>query len=164
MGIETLAIGSLVSSVAGAGIGALGAIAQGTAAKNAADYQAAVGRNMAKAAEQKGAVDEQAKRMKTAHMVGDQIAIQGASGLSTGSGSFSDVRSSTEQLGDLDAETIRWNAKTKATNLRNEATLDTYKGENAQTAGYLGAASSIMGGATSFSDKWLSYQQKGVFG
>ena len=38
------------------------------------------------------------------------------------------------------------------------------KADAGQTAGDINVASSVLGGASSFSDKWLSYSQKGVPG
>jgi hypothetical protein len=45
-----------------------------------------------------------------------------------------------------------------------QAQLDTLAGRNARTSGMIGAASSILGGASSVSSEWLRGQSLGLWG
>lgn len=154
---------------------AVGQIQQGQAQKQQADYQAAVARNneqiannYAKMDMDKAAQDQQNQDMKTKAMVGNQLSAQGASGLDVGSGSLVDVRTSSAELGKLDSltaynngEKTAYGDKVKATNFAADAQLDKTKGENSMLAGYIGAGSSILGGASSVSSKWSTYSRLG---
>ena len=177
MGIETLAIGSLVASVAGAGVGAFGA--KSTADANAAsyNYKAAVANNNAIIAQRNadqateaGQVGAQTQGLKNKNLLATQLVTQASNGLDVGSGTNVALRQSAEDLGHLDTLTILSNAaknaagfKAQGMNFKAEAGLDTAAAENAEKAGDIGIATSLLGGASSFADKWAGYTQKGVF-
>lgn len=157
-----LGAGSMLTGVAGAAM-------QGYSQSQALNYQAQVARNNqivanqnAQIAVQQGTQAEQAQRIKTGEMIGGIEASQGASGVELSSGSPLAVRSSAAETGELDAETIRYNAKIQARNLL-------YQGaQYGAQAGLYSAqsdwaiANSILGGASSVSDKWLRYSQLGT--
>ncbi len=189
--IATLAIGSLATTVAGGVIGAMGAsnaaagrVAQDQSMAAQAAYQSAVARNNAiiatRNAEHVGMVGYQRaeiQSMKTAQTVGEQRATFAAHGVDANSGSPLDVRASTTELGKLDIMTIINDASNKAagyraqaTNFESDAELGLLKQSGYLTAakydekgGEYAVAGSLIGGASSFSDKWLGYSQKGVF-
>lgn len=177
MGIETLAIGSLAASAGSGILGAFGASTTANANADAYNYKAAVANNNAIIAQrnadqatQAGAVGAQVQDLKTKNLVATQLVTQAANGLDVGSGSNVDVRKSAESLGHLDTLTILANAaknsagfKAQGANFTAEAVLDTKAAENARTAGTFDIAKSLLGGATSFSDKWVGYSNKGVF-
>lgn len=178
MGIETLAIASLGASVAGAGVSAYGAIQKGQAESASAQYMAAVARNNSQIAlanaqrsRETGDLRAMAEGFKTGALLGRQTTIQAANGLDVAVGSPVDVRASTAELGRLDALTIAHNAskeafgyETQSTNFLNEAQLRQMAAKNAEEAGTIGAVSSLLGGASSFGDKWMSFSTKGVKG
>lgn len=164
MGIETLALTGIISSVMSATVGAAGAIMQGQAAANAANYRAAVASQQAKRARQVGEVQAQAQAMKTASTLGQQTAGQAASGVRVDVGSPVDIRSSAASLGRLDEQTLRSSAADKAWAYKSEAALQRSTANNAETASFLQAGTSILGGITSVSDKWLSYRRFDVPG
>lgn len=175
--VSLLAVGSLAASVAGAGVSAYGANKTATANAQSATYQAQVAANNKKIADQNAAFAISSGRtqaytqdLKTSQLVGTQKATQAANGLDVNSGTNVDVRQSTEEIGRLDTLTILNNAQRQAggylaqgANFTAEGQLDTMKAQTAQTTGDIGVATSLLGGASSFSDKWLGYQQKGVF-
>lgn len=176
MGIETLAIGGLVAS-AGSGImGAMGASQKADAEAASYNYKAAVARNNsiiaernAAAATSAGAVKAQSNDLKTKNLIGTQLVTQASNGLDVGSGTNVNVRQSAQDLGHLDTLTILNNAaknaagfKAQGMNFTAEAGLDTASAENAKTAGEYGVATSLLGGASSFADKWSGYSQKGI--
>lgn len=177
MGIETLAIGSLAAS---AGSGILGAFgASKTADANAAVYSykaqvaknnAAIAERNAQAATEAGGIQGQANDLKTKNLVATQLVTEASSGLDVNSGTPAALRESAENLGHLDTLTILNNAaknsagfKAQGMNFEAESSLDKMSSANAKTAGEFQIATSLLGGAGSFSDKWTGYKQKGVF-
>jgi hypothetical protein len=174
----TLGVVSLVGSVVSGITGAVGAIQTAGAQADAARYQAAVNRNNQIIAQQNatrsaqaGAVQAQNRDLRTRQVVGQITAAQGASGIDIDSTSSKEVRDSASQLGRFDAQTVYDNAmltsraeSAQATNFGEQAKLDTMRASNAESAGLLGGFGSILGGATSFADKWLKFQTTGVGG
>lgn len=176
--VTLMAVGSLAASVAGAGVSAYGASKTGEANAQAATYQAQVAANNKKIADQNaqaaitsGGLQSFTQGTKTAQVVGQQKAAQAANGLDVNSGTNLNVRTATQDMGHLDALTIMNNAMKKAAgftaqgmNFGAESTLDTMKAGTSKTTGDIGVATSLLGGASSFSDKWIGYSQKGVPG
>jgi hypothetical protein len=94
---------------------------------------------------------------------------QAASGLDVNQGSAVDVRQSAADLGHLDTMTIINNAAKQAAGFRAqganftaEAALDTSAADYAQDAKGINIATSLLGGAGSFADKWAGYSQRGI--
>lgn len=176
--VSLMAIGSIATSVIGAGMGAIGSVNQGKAASNAAQYQAAVARNnmavadwQAQDALARGRVVEQNQRFKTSQIQGAQRAAAGASGVEVNTGSPAALVADTAMLGELDALTIRSNAerdaygyKVQARNFGAQANIADNESRSAKRAGELGMYTSLIGGVTSVADKWLTFDSKGMFG
>ena len=170
------AVGSLVSTIAGAGTKVAG-IQQQTAANVAsANYNAQVARNNqlieeqnAQTVQQQGLAAEGAQRQKTAQLIGAEVSNAAARGIDVDSGSAVDVRSSAAETGELDALTIRSNYTNQGKNYLMQAynygaqsgLLNSQAGW-AQQAGNIAVDSTILGGASSLMDKWLSFNQKGL--
>lgn len=164
---------AMASSAASAITGAAGSIATGNANAEAAQYQAAVARNNQVVAEQNakfatdaGRRQEAAMRERTAQMIGQQRAQMAANGIDIGSGSALRLQEDTAAVGELDALTIRNNAAraaygygVQASDFGSNSTMLGRQARNAETAGGIGAISSIVGGAGSVSDKWLRFKQ-----
>lgn len=157
--ITALTIGSTV-------MGAAGQIQQGQAAKKAGEYNAKVAEMNATLSErrardalERGAVEEQRKRQEVAQLKGRQIASMAANGVDVGYGSPLDSIVDTAVLGEMDALTIRSNAyrenydfKVDAANGRASASMARAEGKNAASAGYLGAAGTVLtGGSKAYS-------------
>lgn len=174
MGIDAgiLETVSLVTSIAGAGIGALGSIASANAQANAANYQAQVARNNSILAEQQAqrtmAAGEQAamqKGLQTRAKVGAIRAAQAASNVDVNSGSALDVQSSAAELGQLDTEreTSRaalqaYGYRTQSSNFQAEAGLDEAKASSARIGGAFGAVGSLLSGAGNAAGKYAQWQ------
>lgn len=177
MGIETLVATSLIAGAGSGILGAIGSVFTGDATKQADDYKAQVASNNAIIAKRNadavtaaGGVTAQNNDLKTKNLVGTQLVTQASNGLDVGSGTNVNIRQSAENLGHLDTLTILNNAaknsagfKAQGMNFTAESQLDTAAGANAETAGWIGAGTSLLGSASSVSGKWLSYTQKGVF-
>jgi len=160
----SLAIASMVAGVAGSAM-------SGYSQYQSAQYNAAVARNNETIAKQnanisltQGTQQEENQRLKTGSKINAALAQQAASGINPNSGSALDVRTSAAQLGELDALTIRQNYNQKNLDYTNQANAYASQASLDEAQGNWGVASSILGGASSVSDKWLNYQTKGVFG
>jgi hypothetical protein len=173
-GLADVALGA---SALGAAASAVGSYEQGRAASNAANYQAQVARNNqviadqnASFALQQGQQQVAAKQQQTAQTISDQRAITAASGIDPNRGSSVRIQGDTAALGALDAATISnnaartaWGYQTQAGDFGAQASLLQSQASSATASGELGAFSSIIGGASSVANKWLTYNQQGVF-
>ena len=162
--LTLMAVGSMVASVGGG-------IMQGMAQSQAATYNAQVARNNEVIANQnaatvlqQGQVAEQAQRIKTGEMVGGIVANEAASGVNPNTGSALGVRSSAAETGELDALTIRYNANLEAAKLKYQGQIYGSQSQLYSSQAGWDVANSILGGASSVSDKWLQYQHWGVPG
>jgi hypothetical protein len=95
------------------------------------------------------------------------MARQAASGIDVNAGSALSVRSSEQRLATFDEATLRSNAARQAYGFRaqglmdeSQATLDEFAAKNSIAAGNIGAISSILGGISSVSSKWLQMSDK----
>ena len=189
MGVA-LPIAMLATTVIGAGVSAYSAYSQGNAASAQAKYQSGVAQlNAAQAAqnqqlaqrnatyiEQSGAqaVDDQARDLRA--RIGAQRAAMAANGLAVDSGTNAEITSATERLGDLGIANLRTSASRQAAGMRinaSNADMDrmmalsrsqAYQAQasSSQTAGFLGAATSILGGATKTYDQFSDMRRSGV--
>lgn len=163
-----MAVAAPYLAMAGAGLQAVSSISGGVAASNAANYQAAVARNNATIAQQNAVRAEQAgaaaaenESRKGASKVAKIKVAQAASGVDVNTGTAVDVQAGQRETNQLDTETVFQNSmlhaygyRTQAQNFESEARLDEMKGEAAKTAGYLGAAGSLLSNASSIGGKW----------
>lgn len=167
---------ALAATVASVAVSTVGQLQAGQAARAEARYQSAVLKNnavqaeyAARDAEARGRVEELKQRIATRRVIGRQRAVLAANGVVVDQDSALDITADTEMLGEFDALTIRDNAAREALALRqqrgqflSEATLARMRGQQAQTAGYVGAGASFLGGLGSVAGKWYNYKQAGV--
>lgn len=172
-----LMIAGTVASAGAAAVGTMGAIKAGEAQKEAADYNANVAKTNAAIANQNAvhatqAGEEQAamREQRTRATIGAIKANQAAGNIDVNSGSAVDVRSSAAALGELDAINIRANAarqaygyQTQGASFTAQGQQDITAGENAETAGEIGAASTFLGGTGNAAENWARFQQMGGF-
>ena len=142
-------------------IGAAGQIQEARATASANKFNAQVAEMNANLAErrsrdaiERGAQEEQRKRQEVAQIKGKQIAAMAANGVDLTFGSPLDTIVDTAVLGELDALTIRTNAyreayehRVDAVNKRADASMSRAAAKNAATAGYIGAAGTVLTGA-----------------
>lgn len=148
-----------------------GSIQQGRAAKQQADYQAAVARNnqiiaqrKADDARERGRLAELQKRRETAQLIGRQRAGAAARGVEVDSGSAVDITADTAAFGELDALTIRSNAEREALGFEAEANqfeaegqLRRLSGRNQRTGSYFAAGGTLLSGGSKVADKWYTF-------
>lgn len=170
--LAPLMIASTIAGVAGAGVSAYGAYESGQATAASDSYQAQVAENNATLAKQQGKLDIQSgeiaavdQGLKTKATIGSQKAQQGASGIDVNSGSAADVRAGTAQMGMVDVSTIRSNAAKKAYADEVTANSDTAQGQldtmgasSASTAGEIGAAGTLLTGASTVGANYAKLQ------
>ncbi len=151
--VTAMMIGSTV-------MGGMGAIQQGNAAAASAKYNAQVSDMNAKLAErqardvvERGQIEEQQQRAKTAAIIGQQKAAMAANGVDLNFGSPLDTIVDTATMGELDALTIRTNTyreerdtRQQAENLRGQAGMYRAEAASAKTAGFLNAFGTVLGG------------------
>lgn len=175
------AIGSVASyalplaGLASSGLSAYSSVQQGKQAATAANYNASVAANNAQIATQNATVAGQVgaeqtaiEQQKTRAAIGGIKAAQAASGIDVNSESAVDVRSSAEELGQLNAITVRSNAARTAYGYQTQAQSDTSQSQLDQqeagydkTAGYDKAATTLLGNAVAGSQSglWDSFNQ-----
>jgi len=154
--------------IIGGVVSAMGAIQQGKAQADAANYQAQVARNneiialqQAAYTRQEGANQAHQQDLKARQTIGSQKAILGASGVDVETGSPLAIQQSQAELARLDTLTVQSNAERKAwgfdveaTNQKAQAGLYRMQAQNAKKAAALSAFSSILGGFGKFAGKW----------
>ncbi len=140
--------------MAGAGVQAAGSLQQGA-------YQGQVGRNNAIIATQnadyaRAAGSEQAaiSSMKGAAKGAAIKTSQAANGIDVNTGSAVDVQASQRMTDQLDAETVLNNAELQAYGYTTQATNFQAQAQQDETAGFYGAASGLLGSASSIGGRW----------
>lgn len=153
--VTALTIGSTL-------IGGAGAIQQGQAQAASARYNAQVAEMNARMADraakdalERGKLEEQKQREKTAQIIGQQRAGMAANGLDLSFGSPLDTLVDTATLGELDALTIRANTyrderdiRQQGANYRGQAGMYRAGASSALSGGYLNAAGTLLGGGS----------------
>lgn len=153
--VTALTIGSTL-------IGGAGAIQQGQAQAASARYNAQVAEMNARMADraakdalERGKLEEQKQREKTAQILGQQRAGMAANGLDLTFGSPLDTLVDTATLGELDALTIRANTyreerdiRQQGANYRGQAGMYRAGASSALSGGYLNAAGTLLGGGS----------------
>lgn len=164
---DPLTIAALGATAGGAIMGAVGKEAQGQSEAQMYNYQAGVARVNAQIADQDanytlqaGGVQSQQAGMRERATIGATRAGFGASNVSGGSKNA--VVSSEIEVGQQNQGIIAANAAKRAYGFEVGAASDTatagaldFSASNAKTAGDIGAVSSILGGVSSVSSKWL---------
>jgi hypothetical protein len=131
---------------AGAVVGAVSAVAQADASRKAANFNKDVANQNAQIAAAQGAEQARRQRILAYQQTSSARAGYGASGVSI-EGSPEDILAQSAAQGELDAQTIQYNATLRGRGYKNEATLDQSQANNASKLGYSSAAGSLLYGA-----------------
>ncbi len=145
-------MGWVTAAVAIAGLVAAAASAAGTvmsadAQRKASNYNADVADANARAAQDKAAYDEKMHKESVRKILASQRALYGKSGLSS-EGSPLLVMEESTKAGEMDALAIRYGGDIAAAKERSSANLLRMQGKNIKTAGYIGAGSTLLAGAS----------------
>ena len=149
-GLSASAVSAGVTAAAvigGTALSANAAMQQGNAAKQTANYNAAVSRNNATATEMASAAESDRKNLDARRLLASGVAAAGASGVDPNSGSPLEVVADLAGQAKLDEELARWQARERAKGFGNQATLDTYTGRQAARAGTINAGATLLSGA-----------------
>lgn len=158
--------------LAGAGISAVGAVEQGAATSNMANYNAAVATNNATIANQNadyattaGIAKAAATSLKGAAIGGRIKASQAANNIDVNTGSAKSVQVGQREISNLDTETVVNNAalenygyRSQATGFEATAGLDEGEAAQAPIGADLSAGGSLLSNASSLGLKWQGAQ------
>lgn len=150
------------ATAAGGILGAFGKLQEGQATQQMYQYKAAVAEQNRKYQLQAGDVAAQRKGMEERYKIGEATVAQGASGLDINRGSAPLVRQGMHDVAIQEQGLIRSEFARRAYGEEAEAKLDIAAGKQAKYAGGIGAVSSILGAASSVSDKWLAGKAAGI--
>ena len=131
-----------------AAVGAYSAIRQGQAAKGAANYNAAIAEQNAKRAKQQSDLLAEQSQRETYLRLGTIKANAAKNGGTSDQGSVLDIIGDSAAQGELQRQSIIRAGSYKAGDYNNTATLDSYQAHFAGQSGDIGAASSLLGGAS----------------
>lgn len=173
--VATIGMGASVLSGA---LGAVGSIMGGQAKSSMYQYQAGVSRvnqeiarRNAEYARYTGEFEAQRSGMKSRYELGQARVIQSGRGLDINFGSPAAVQESMTKIGQQEQTTIRSTAARRAYGFevegekaRTAASMYGRAAKNEEIAGYIGAASSVLGGASSVSSKWMQAGDLGIYG
>jgi len=180
LGLPEIALAGLAMSAIGTGVSVIGqansAQAQASAQAGQANYMAQVARNNQMLAErnaalvtQQGEIDAQKKQLEVGQVEGKQRAALASQGGDVNSGSPLDILGDTARAGYTDVATIRSNAayaaygyKVQGAGFGGQAGLYGSAATNATNSLStlpFGVGSSLLGGASSIADKWVSYKK-----
>lgn len=175
---STLGQIGLGTSIAGGITQTAGALFSGGAQSSYYNYRAGISQlnamidlQNANYAKQAGEIKATQYGMAAQQRMGQIKAAQASSGIDVNSGSAVDVRKSQDVVSHMDQDMIRSNAAKVAYDYTNaamghmaEASANQSAAAMAKKAGYLNAASSIIGTAGSVAGKWYQGQSLGMFG
>lgn len=107
-----------------------------------------------------GQREESNSKLKTAQLKGSQRAAMAANGVDLGGDSAVNVLTSTDVMGEADANTIHanavrsaWGYRTQATNMQNDALMK--RAQASSISPGTSAFNSLLTSASSVSDKWM---------
>lgn len=167
---------ALVAVAASSALAAYSSKTQGDAAQSQANYQSAVSRNNAILAQRaaadaidRGNQSAALKAVQGKQFLARERATLASNGSDVNSGSALDITSDTAGNNAYDELVTRNNAQreavadqTQAGNFTGQAAADQIAGQNAESAGNLGAASNVLAGAGSVATKWYQFNQAGA--
>jgi hypothetical protein len=124
-----------------------GAVKQGQAASQAADYNSKLDSMNSQIAAAQGEAASQAQSRDAQRRMGASMAAYGASGVQMSDGSPADVLADSARSAALDNLTVKYNYQLRGMGYQNQANLESSNSSNASAAGYLSAIGSGLGGA-----------------
>jgi hypothetical protein len=171
-----LTYGSLGASLLSTAAGVYGQVQSGAAAAGQARYQAQVAENnriiaeqQAKDAEMRGQMAEDARRHQTRMLIGRQRTALAANGMLVDDGSALDITGDAAAQGEIDVLTLRANAAREAygyraqgANFMTDAGLQRARAASAGPAALVGAGATLLSGAGTVGDRWLTYRRQGM--
>jgi gas vesicle protein len=167
---------SAATSLIGGVVGAVGSVFSADASASMYNFKAGIAQMNATIAQQNaawavnsGGIKASEEGLKDAQEIAQTKTNQSASGIDVTTGSHEAVHSDQTDVAKYNQGIIRADAahtaygyETQAAADTAEVSLDKASASNAITAGWLGAASSILGGASSVASKWSQGNSIGI--
>lgn len=145
-----LAVIGTIASIGGTVLSAVGAIQQGKYQQATAEAQAKAEERRAQE-EQAGAQREAIRRGREArYVLSRQLAVSASSGGSASDSTVLNLMANTAREGDYQSQSAVYEGTMRGQGLQYQAGIDRMAGQQARTAGYINAGSSILGGIASF--------------
>lgn len=166
----TLTMISIGMSAVGTVMGAVSASNAASAKRDADEYNAAIQRNNAIAADyqaedayKRGEIAVENNLRKAAALKGKQTATMAANGLDLSEGTPLNILTDTDLFAAEDSNTIRYNAGREAWAYKNQSSNYTSQANLAQMSAdnqdpMMAGVSSLVTGASSVADKWYRYK------
>ncbi len=159
------------ASVAGTAMSTVGSYYSANSQKLALETQARLAEINAQLAETsaqtellRGQREEQGARLKTAHLKSAQRVGMAANGIDLGSATATNILTSTDTMGEIDANTIAanavrsaWGYRTQATNSQIDAMMR--RAAAGSIAPFGSAAASLLSGAGQVASQWYTYNK-----
>jgi hypothetical protein len=165
---------SIALMSAGAANNAVGAYYSAKGQRTSLRYQADIAETNARLSEMgaqselaRGQREEQSVRLRTAQLKSGQRAAMAANGIDLGEGSAAEILTSTDYMGEMDANTVAsnavqsaWGQRTQSLNFKNDALMAraTASGINPSAA----AMTSLLGDAGKIAAQWSSMNKSGA--
>lgn len=163
----------IASGVASGGLGAVGSLMSGDANAGAYKYKSGlalmnqrINKQNASWATEAGETNAMESGLKSRQDIAGTKVHQAGSGFDVNSGTAASVRDTQGKVAEFDENMIRYDAsktaygyEAKASADEAESRMDLAAADNASKAGKINAFSSILGGASSVSSKWLQGSQ-----
>jgi hypothetical protein len=147
---SNIALGASVAGTAMQGYGAY----RGASDQASVDrYNADVANADARYAERDTAAKVEMMTREARRTMGRQRALFGISGF-TPTGSLAGIAQDSAEAARMDALALRYGGQMEAANLRNRGKAYRARGDRAQTAGVIGAGTSLLAGAAQGADYW----------
>lgn len=146
-GLETI---GLIAGLAGTAVSAVGAIQQGKAQQAAFNAEAAAQERRGK--EEQAAAQREAIRRRTAaqQVLSRQQAVAAASGGGATDKTVLDIMGGTAAEGKFQADTAIYEGDASAAGRRDSAAIARMQGQQARTAGFINAGSTILSGISGY--------------
>lgn len=134
-----------------------------------ADINARMSESAAQATLLTGQREVQKSQIATANLKGTQRASLAANGVDLGEGSAKDILTSTDVMGEADANTLQANAVRSAWGYRTQAVNQTNQANMSRAAASAispstSAVTSLLGSAGAVASNWYQYNKAGTFG
>lgn len=147
---------------ASAASSAVGAYYSARSQKSTLGFQADLDEYQAQNALVQGEREQQRSRLATAQLKSTQRASMAANGVDLAEGTPARVLTSTDLLGEIDAQTIQQNALRSAWGYRTDARMKRASAGTINPA--MSAFSSLLGGGGQVASSWYSLNKAGAFG
>lgn len=151
----------IITTIGSTALSAYSAYSTGQSQKAAAAYNSRVAENEAQSSRNMANEAENAQRLKTSRLLSKQRAQFGAANIDLSSGSALQLQEDTITLGEADALRIRTSGDSQFDASMNQSTLETTKGNAAESQSFLNIGSSLLSGAggvinSGVADKWFT--------